>query len=142
MELTLDRAADAAERHPCPKCEAPAGSACRTRSGKVAAKYHTARFILVPALREELAVAVPADRGPGTPWKPGPPIPAAGPQPTAAPIRIGYSVQDQLMAGFVLTLAVPPVEPGAGQVPGPFGLKIFNPERAGRPALEMLRGWP
>ncbi len=71
MELTLDRAADAAERHPCPKCEAPAGSACRTRSGKVAAKYHTARFILVPALREELGVAVPADRGPGTPWKRG-----------------------------------------------------------------------
>ena len=91
MELTLDRAADAAERHPCPKCEAPAGSACRTRSGKVAAKYHTARFILVPALREELAVAVPADRGPGTPWKPAPPIPAAEPQPTAAPIRIGYA---------------------------------------------------
>jgi len=91
MELTLDRAADAAERHPCPKCEAPAGSACRTRSGKVAAKYHTARFILVPALREELAVAVPADRGPGTPWKSAPPIPAAEPQPTAAPIRIGYA---------------------------------------------------
>jgi len=91
MELTLDRAADAAERHPCPKCEAPAGSACRTRSGKVAAKYHTARFILVPALREELAIAVPAGRGPGTPWKPGPPIPAAEPQPTAAPIRIGYA---------------------------------------------------
>src|ERR1035438_7739566 len=134
MDLTLDRAADAAERHPCPKCGAPAGSACRTRSGKVAAKYHTARFILVPALREELAVAVPApgggarpaapcrtrsgkvaakyhtarfilvpalreelavavpaDRGPGTPWKPGPPIPAAEPPPTAAPIRIGYA---------------------------------------------------
>jgi len=91
MELTLDRAADAAERHPCPKCEAPAGSACRTRSGKVAAKFHTARFILVPAPREELADAVPADRGPGTPWKPGPPIPAAEPQPTAAPIRVGYA---------------------------------------------------
>ena len=91
MELTPDRAAGAAERHPCPKCEAPAGSACRTRSGKVAARYHTARFILVPALREELAVAVPADRGSGTPWKPGPPIPAAEPQPTAAPIRIGYA---------------------------------------------------
>jgi hypothetical protein len=30
MELTLDWAAHAAERHPCPKCEAPAGSACRT----------------------------------------------------------------------------------------------------------------
>jgi DNA invertase Pin-like site-specific DNA recombinase len=91
MELTPDRAAGAVERHPCPKCEAPAGSACRTRSGKVAARYHTARFILVPALREELAVAVPAGRGPRTPWKPCPSIPAAEPQPNAAPIRIGYA---------------------------------------------------
>jgi DNA invertase Pin-like site-specific DNA recombinase len=91
MELTPDRAAGAVERHPCPKCEAPAGSACRTRSGKVAARYHTVRFILVPALREELAVAVPAGRGPRTPWKPCPSIPAAEPQPNAAPIRIGYA---------------------------------------------------
>ena len=30
--------------------------------GKTAAKYHTARFMLVPALRDELAVPVPADR--------------------------------------------------------------------------------
>lgn len=58
---------------------------------KVAVKYHTARFILVPALREELAVAVPADRGPGIPWKPGPPVEAAEPQPAGAPIRIGYA---------------------------------------------------
>ena len=74
-----------------PQVRGAGGSACRTRSGKVAVKYHTARFILVPALREELAVAVPAGRGPGTPWTPGPPIPAAGPQPAAAPIRIGYA---------------------------------------------------
>lgn len=91
MELLPNRAAEAVERHPCPKCEAPTGNACRTRSGKVAARYHTARFILVPALREELTIAVPATRGPGTSWKPGPPIPAAQPQPTAAPIRIGYA---------------------------------------------------
>ena len=32
--------------------------------GQSRREYHTARFILVPALREELAVAVPADRGP------------------------------------------------------------------------------
>jgi DNA invertase Pin-like site-specific DNA recombinase len=90
MQLTPEQAADAVERHPCPKCEVSAGSPCRTRAGKVAVKYHTARFILVPALREELAVAVPADRGPGTPWKPGPPIEAAEPPPVGAPIRIGY----------------------------------------------------
>ncbi|MDQ1031232.1 hypothetical protein QF035_008814 [Streptomyces umbrinus] len=38
--------------------------------------YHTARFILVPALREELEVPVPEDRGPGRPWQPGPPVEA------------------------------------------------------------------
>jgi hypothetical protein len=52
MELTLDRAAATVECRPSPKCEAPTDSACRARSGKVAAKYHTARFILAPALRE------------------------------------------------------------------------------------------
>jgi DNA invertase Pin-like site-specific DNA recombinase len=95
MELTPEQAAAAVERHPCPKCEVPAGSPCRTRAGKVAAKYHTSRFILVPALREELAVTIPAGRpsqtDPGTPWKPGPPIQAAEPQPGGAPIRIGYA---------------------------------------------------
>ena len=51
MNLTADRAATAVERHDCPNCGAPAGSACRTRGGKTTAKYHTARFGLVPALR-------------------------------------------------------------------------------------------
>lgn len=92
MELTPEQAADAVERHPCPKCEAPAGSPCATRAGKVAAKYHTARFTLVPALREELAVPVPADRNPGGAWQPGPPVqPAETQQPGGAAIRIGYA---------------------------------------------------
>ncbi|MCI2424040.1 recombinase family protein [Saccharopolyspora sp. K220] len=71
----------------------PAGSPCRTRAGKVAAKYHTARFMLVPGLRDELAVAVPADRGPGKPWRPGHLVPVAEPDDTGAdgPIRIGYA---------------------------------------------------
>lgn len=30
MELTSDQAAAAVERHRCPNCDAPAGSACRT----------------------------------------------------------------------------------------------------------------
>ena len=58
MELAGDQAADAVERYDCPKCAAPAGSTCRTQDGKTAIKHHTARFILVPALREELEVAV------------------------------------------------------------------------------------
>jgi len=91
MELTPEQAAAAVERHPCPKCDVPAGSPCRTRAGKVAAKYHTARFILVPALREDLAVAAPPDRGPGTSWKPGPPVEVAATPPVGAPIRIGYA---------------------------------------------------
>ena len=37
MELTPDQAAAAAERHDCPACGAPAGSACHTRGGKTAA---------------------------------------------------------------------------------------------------------
>ncbi|WP_457757840.1 zinc finger domain-containing protein [Streptomyces mirabilis] len=44
MDLTPDQAAIAVERNDCPKCEAPAGSACRTCGGKTATKYHTARF--------------------------------------------------------------------------------------------------
>jgi DNA invertase Pin-like site-specific DNA recombinase len=91
MQLTPDQAANAVERHDCPKCEVPAGSPCRTRGGKTTTKYHTARFILVPALREELEVLVPEDRGPGRAWMPGPPVeemPAAAP---ARPIRIGYA---------------------------------------------------
>ena len=91
MGMTPGQAADAAERCDCPKCAAPAGSPCRTRGGKTAVKYHTARFVLVPALREELEVAVPGDRGPGRLWKPGPPAGTAAPAGNAArPIRIGY----------------------------------------------------
>ncbi|WP_425576066.1 zinc finger domain-containing protein [Streptomyces axinellae] len=45
MDLTPDQAALALERHDCPNCDAPAGSACRTRGGKTAAKYHTPRFV-------------------------------------------------------------------------------------------------
>ncbi|MGW0844249.1 recombinase family protein [Streptomyces sp. NPDC002787] len=91
MDLTPDQAANAVERNDCPKCEAPAGSACRTRGGKTATKYHTARFILVPALREELDVLVPEDRGPGRPWKQGPPVEALPAAAAAKPIRIGYA---------------------------------------------------
>jgi len=91
MQLSPDEAAAAVERNPCPKCEVPAGSVCRTRAGKVAAKYHTARFTLVPALREDLAVAVPADRRPGTAWTPGPEIPDETAGQPGDPIRIGYA---------------------------------------------------
>jgi DNA invertase Pin-like site-specific DNA recombinase len=96
VDLTLLESAAAVERHPCPMCEVAAGSPCRTRAGRVTAKYHTARFVLVPALREELAVAVPAHRpgyaDPGTRWTPGPPAPSVDPGTTsAAPIRIGYA---------------------------------------------------
>src|SRR5260370_29765219 len=92
MELTPDQAANAAERHDCPKCEVPAGSPCRTAGGKTAAKYHTARFTLVPSLREVLDVAVPEDRSPGKAWKQGPAIAAAhSPAGAAKPIRSGYA---------------------------------------------------
>ncbi|MFE3558514.1 hypothetical protein ACFXKW_27170 [Streptomyces sp. NPDC059193] len=43
----------------------------------------------MPALREELEVPVPEDRGPGRPWKPGPPVEAAPASAVAYPIRIG-----------------------------------------------------
>lgn len=60
MDLTPDQAALAVERHDCPNCNAPPGSARRTRGGKTTAKDHTLRFVLVPVLREELEVPVPA----------------------------------------------------------------------------------
>ncbi|WP_440072273.1 zinc finger domain-containing protein [Streptosporangium sp. OZ121] len=37
--------AAAVEGSDCPTCKAPAGSACRTRGGKVTPKYHTPRFM-------------------------------------------------------------------------------------------------
>ncbi|GGX33990.1 recombinase family protein [Streptomyces noursei] len=91
MDLTPDQAALAVERHDCPNCDAPAGSACRTRGGKTAAKYHTPRFVLVPALREELEVSVPADRGPGRTWKQGPTLAVVPAPRTERPVRIGYA---------------------------------------------------
>jgi DNA invertase Pin-like site-specific DNA recombinase len=69
-----------AEDVDCPTCGAPAGSPCRTRSGTTAIKYHTPRFLLVPSLRDEHEVDVPADRGPGRPWR-EPPV-----------TRIGYGI--------------------------------------------------
>ena len=51
MDLTPAEAAAVIERHDCSQCQAPAGSPCRTRSGKTATRFHTARFTLVPALR-------------------------------------------------------------------------------------------
>jgi DNA invertase Pin-like site-specific DNA recombinase len=84
-----DQDALAVERHDCPNCEAPAGSPCRTRGGRTAAKYHTPRFVLVPALREELEIPVPADRLPGRAWKQGPALAVAPAPRTERPVRIG-----------------------------------------------------
>jgi DNA invertase Pin-like site-specific DNA recombinase len=81
----------AVERFDCPMCAAPAGSPCRTRGGKVAPKYHTPRFTLVPQLRAELEVRTPAERGPGRTWAAGPAIDAAAPQTAAKPTRVGYA---------------------------------------------------
>ncbi|WP_081239946.1 recombinase family protein [Streptomyces viridosporus] len=83
--------AAAVEQFDCPTCEAPAGSTCRTRGGKVAPKYHTPRFMLVPQLRAELEVRTPADRGPGRPWERGPAIDAAVPEAATKPTRVGYA---------------------------------------------------
>lgn len=91
MDLTSSQAASAVERLDCPTCGTPAGSPCRTRSGNTAIKYHTPRFILVPALREELEVVVPDDRGPGRSWKAGPPIETPATPQAVQPVRIGYA---------------------------------------------------
>ncbi|MFD9099026.1 hypothetical protein [Streptomyces collinus] len=45
----------------------------------------------MPALREELDVLVPEDRGPGRTWKHGPPVEAASAAAAAKPIGIGYA---------------------------------------------------
>ncbi|WP_445407669.1 recombinase family protein [Streptomyces maremycinicus] len=74
-----------------PTCSVPAGSTCRTRGGKVAPKYHTPRFMLVPQLRAELEVRTPADRGPGRAWEVGPAIDAAVLEAVTKPTRVGYA---------------------------------------------------
>jgi DNA invertase Pin-like site-specific DNA recombinase len=45
----------------------------------------------VPALREELEVPTPENRGPGRPWRAGPPVKALPAAAAAKPIRIGYA---------------------------------------------------
>lgn len=84
--------ADEVERQPCPRCGVEPGSPCRSRSGAVAGTYHTGRFTKVARLAKRLRVQTPANRGPGQPWRPGTPPPAALPAdgPTAD-IRIGYA---------------------------------------------------
>ncbi|MGV9599494.1 zinc finger domain-containing protein [Streptosporangium sandarakinum] len=101
----------AVEGFDCPTCEVPAGSACRTRGGKVAPKYHTPRFMLMPQLRAELEVRTPVDRGPGRLWAAGPAREASdadAAQAGAEPTRVGYArcgtaqqeLQSQLDAGL------------------------------------------
>jgi DNA invertase Pin-like site-specific DNA recombinase len=86
------RDADEVERHLCPRCGVEPGSPCRSRSGAVAGTYHTGRFTKVARLAKLLRVATPADRAPGTPWRPGtaPPAPVTDDGPSAD-IRIGYA---------------------------------------------------
>jgi DNA invertase Pin-like site-specific DNA recombinase len=106
MTDTPDDDADAVEANSCPMCAVPAGSACRTRAGKVAPKYHTGRIGLVPRLRAKLAV--PPSRRPGRVWEPCP-MRDVAPPPDIEPghiLRIGYcrtstrfqELQSQLVA--------------------------------------------
>jgi DNA invertase Pin-like site-specific DNA recombinase len=90
MEQSPGRAAVAlvVERNDCPTCGVPAGSPCRTRGGDTAHRYHTQRLVLAPESQGAVEVLVPADRGPGQPWKPAP----AATEPLATrPFRIGYA---------------------------------------------------
>ncbi|MER6047769.1 hypothetical protein ABT168_09935 [Streptomyces sp. NPDC001793] len=83
--------ADQVEHHPCPECEALAGSPCGTGAGKVAANYHTGRFATVPSLKAGLTVKAPADRNPGKRWVQGKPVPVVAEAMPGAAIRIGYA---------------------------------------------------
>ncbi|WP_078606385.1 recombinase family protein [Streptomyces violaceorubidus] len=89
--MIMNTPADQVERHDCPKCQAPAGSPCRTGAGKVAASYHTRRFALVPALKAELTVKTPVDRNPRKRWTQGAPIPQVPDAVPGAAIRLGYA---------------------------------------------------
>ncbi|MFJ8881972.1 recombinase family protein [Streptomyces sp. NPDC102402] len=91
MDLTPHQSARAIGRHDCPNCDAPAGSACRTRGGKTAANYHTPPFVFVPAVGEELEIPVPADRASGRAWKQGSTLAVVPAPRTELPVRIGYA---------------------------------------------------
>ncbi|WP_432763094.1 zinc finger domain-containing protein [Actinomadura xylanilytica] len=66
MDLTPNQAALAVERHDCPNCDAPAGSACRTRGGRTAAKYHSP---LRPRPRAPRGTGDPCPRRPVPPGR-------------------------------------------------------------------------
>ncbi|MGF1342000.1 zinc finger domain-containing protein [Streptomyces flavovirens] len=91
IQRTPRTPAEQVERHDCPKCQAPAGSPCRTGAGKVAANYHTGRFALVPALKAELTVKTPADRNPGKAWTQGALVAQTPDAIPGAAIRLGYA---------------------------------------------------
>lgn len=109
MDSDLDEIARAEmiEREPCPRCGAPPGSVCRANSGVVAVDYHTGRYDKIPALKSGPAIRIPAARGPGRTWQPGP-EPDLDPELLArAGDRIGYarvSSKGQDLAGQVRLL--------------------------------------
>ncbi|NEB59734.1 recombinase family protein [Streptomyces sp. SID8111] len=100
--------AELVEREPCPRCGAPPGSVCRTNSGVVAVDYHTGRYSKIPMLKSGPAIRIPAARGPGRAWEPGPePDLAVGAALARAGDRIGYarvSSKGQDLAGQVRLL--------------------------------------
>ncbi|WP_406300391.1 recombinase family protein [Embleya sp. NBC_00888] len=89
--------------HSCPKrttssatraraVDASSGSPCRSRSGAVTGPTTPAVSPRCPGSRNFCACPLPADRGPGRPWRPGTPAPApVDPDTPSADIRIGYA---------------------------------------------------
>ncbi|WP_405533039.1 hypothetical protein OG592_37735 [Streptomyces avidinii] len=100
--------AELVEREPCPRCGAQPGSPCRANSGVVAVDYHTGRYGKIPALKSGPAIRIPAARGPGRPWQPGPdPDLAVGAALARSGDRIGdarVSSKGQDLAGQVRLL--------------------------------------
>jgi DNA invertase Pin-like site-specific DNA recombinase len=127
MAMTIEAAAGAVERFACPTCAAPAGSACRTRRGNVAVSYHTTRFIMVPALDEMAEVVVPADRGPGGTWAPGP---------APALVRIGYAYAPDSDTDISGQLAELEAAPGCART----FLDVLGPTVKVRPGLSQATG--
>ncbi|MFJ4741094.1 recombinase family protein [Streptomyces sp. NPDC088775] len=110
MNAELDEIARAelVEREPCLRCGAPPGSVCRANSGVVAVDYHTGRYAKIPGLKSGPAIRIPAARGPGRAWEPGPePDLTVGGALARAGDRIGYarvSSKGQDLAGQVRLL--------------------------------------